>query len=428
MTNGTGESQQQGQRKDLKNFDGVLHSGLASHFRAGGSRYSKTKYDPLNAFLPSHLAAWIPHVARYWFHKKHAYRDYTTPGKGTGIFPLGNQSTLSLVGDWATGTDEAQKVANCVQRFKPDYSIHLGDVYFVGDEREIRENFLGEKTSPYPPVKWPMGKLGGFALSGNHEMYARGTGYYETILPKMGLKKSGAEWGEGQWASFFCLENKYWRILALDTGYNATGFDWGKLPIFGRSKWIRKSTHLKPRCEFPDAQMQWLKEIINPDADRRGLLVLTHHGCYSAFSDWYQIPAKQLARVIHRPVIWFWGHEHKLAVYDRYSVPDGIEAHGRCVGHGGMPVERGHAPDLECPWLAWDNRRYRNGEKINVGFNGFANLSFSGPELHVEYVDLNCDTLLTEDWRVDVESGDLHGPNLKKVLQDPSIHVRPGAS
>jgi hypothetical protein len=240
----------------------------------------------------------------------------------------------------------------------------------------------------------------------------------------MGLKKSGAEWGDGQWASFFCLENKYWRIIALDTGYNATSFDWGKMPIFEKSKWIRKSVHFKPRCEFPEAQLQWLEDAVNPDGDKRGLLVLTHHGCYSAFSDWYQIPARQLARVIHRPVIWFWGHEHKLAVYDRFSVPDGIEAHGRCIGHGGMPVERGKLPDIECPWLAWDNRRYRNGEKIDVGFNGHANLSLNGPELHVEYVDLNCTTLLNEAWRVDLESGELHGPNLKKLLQDPSIHVR----
>jgi hypothetical protein len=89
-----------------------------------------------------------------------------------------------------------------------------------------------------------------------------------------------------------------------------------------------------------------------------------------------------------------------------------------------MPVERGNAPDIECPWLAWDNRRYHNGEKINVGFNGHANLSLNGPELRVDYVDLNCTTLLTENWRVDLDTGELQGPNLKKVLQDPSIHVR----
>lgn len=415
-------------RKDLGNFEGMLHTGFASHFRAGGSRYSETRYNPLNAFLPSHLAAWIPHVIRYWFHKKHPFRDYTTPGKGNGIFKIADRATFSLVGDWATGTDEAQKVADCVEQFAPDYTIHLGDVYFVGDESEVKENFLGEATSPYPPVKWPVGKLGSFALSGNHEMYARGNGYFESILPRIGLRKSGAEWGEGQWASFFCLENKYWRIIALDTGYNAAGTDWGKFPVFEKSKFIRTSTRFKPRCNLPEAVLAWLQDTVNPDADNRGLLLLTHHGCYSAFSDWYQIPARQLARIIHRPVIWFWGHEHKLTIYDRYHVPEGIEAYGRCIGHGGMPVERGQLPDLDCPWLAWDNRRYRNGEDINVGFNGHANLSLDGPELHVEYVDLNSTLLFKEDWRIDLASGELKGPKLTKVLQDPSLHFRGNSS
>jgi hypothetical protein len=424
MTRGRSDEKKKAGGKDLGNFVGMFHTGFASHFRAGASGYSRTSYNPLNALLPSHLAAWIPHVIRYWFRKKHAFRDYTTAGKGTGVLTIEDRVTLSLLGDWGTGTDEAQKVADCVQGFGPDYTIHLGDVYFVGDETEIKENFLGEPTSPYRPVKWPRGKLGSFALSGNHEMYARGNGYFNTILPKMGIRKSGADWGDGQWASFFCLENTHWRIIGLDTGYNAAGFDWGKMPLLERSKWLRKSISLKPRCTLPDALLLWLQETVNPDTDKRGLVVLTHHGCHSAFSDWYQIPAQQLAQIIHRPVIWFWGHEHKLAIYDRYHVQEGIEAHGRCIGHGGMPVERGKAPDIECPWLAWDNRRYDNGEDINVGFNGHVNLSLAGPDLHAEYLDLNCTLLLTEDWRVDLTSGALQGPKLTKVLQNPSLHYR----
>jgi hypothetical protein len=423
----TFSNQPHSSRKNLGNFIGMFHSALAAHFRAGGSNYSQTTYDPLKAFLPDHLAAWIPHVMRYWFHEKPPFRDYTVtgagPGKGNGIFQMADNATLSLVADWATGTDEAQKVADCVRHFAPDFTIHLGDVYFVGDITETKENFLGECTSPYRPVKWPMGKLGSFALPGNHEMYARGHGYLEAILPRMGLVKSGGEWGDGQWASFFCLENQYWRVIGLDTGYNATGFDWGKMPLFEESAWLRKSMHPKPRCTLPAPLLAWLERTINADGDNRGLILLTHHGSHSAFSDWYQIPAKQLARIIHRPVIWFWGHEHKLAIYDRYHVAEGIESYGRCIGHGGMPVERGHEPDILCNLLAWDNRRYENGEKIDVGFNGHVNLSLAGPNLHTEYVDLNNTHLLTEDWQVDLATGALHGPNLKKILQDESLRI-----
>jgi Calcineurin-like phosphoesterase len=271
--------------KDLGNFDGMLHTGFASHFRAGGSRYSTTTYNPLDAFLPNHLVAWIPHVIRFWFHKKYTFRDYTAPGSGTGIYTIGDRVTLSLAGDWGTGTDEALKVADCIQQFGPDFTIHLGDVYFVGDETEVKENFLGETTSPYRPVKWPTGNVGSFALSGNHEMYARGKGYFDAILPKMGLREPGGGWGSGQWASFFCLENKYWRIVGLDTGYNSTDFDWGKMPIFEKSNWLRKSVWFKPRCRLPGPLLSWLERTVNPDGDKRGLILLTHHGCYSAFSD-----------------------------------------------------------------------------------------------------------------------------------------------
>ena len=421
-----GEKTKEPSRKDLGNFQGAFHSGIGSHFRSGGSQYSRTTYDPLKALLPSHLTVWVRHVAKFWFKKKRAFRDYTTPGKGNGVHGIGDKVRLSVIGDWGTGTDEAEMVAEQVREFRPEFTIHLGDVYFVGDETEVKENFLGEKTSDYAPVKWPMGTKGSFALCGNHEMYARGGGYFDAVLPRMGLKRSAtSEWGEGQWASFFCLENKHWRIVGIDTGYDSTRFDWGRVPIVQKSKWVRTSEALKPRCELHEKLMKWLATEVNPDGDNRGLILLSHHGPFSSFSDWYRVPSKQLSQLIHRPAIWFWGHEHKLAIYDLYSVTGGIATYGRCIGHGGMPVERGQEPDIdECRWLAWDNRRYHNGEKIDAGFNGYANLILDGADMRVDYRDLRGERLLSEEWRVDLRSGRLEGPRLKKVLQHESLHFR----
>ena len=423
-------------RKDLGNFLGPFHSGFASHFRAGGSGYSTSEYDPLDAFLPGRLLKWVPHVMRYWFHKKHPYRDHSDPARGNGVYKIENKTSLGILGDWGTGTDEAHAVAQQAVAAHPDYTVHLGDVYYVGDATEVRENFFGEKTSPYLPVKFPMGAKGGFALMGNHEMYARGSGYYNSILPRMGLRaapgtnpaspptpESSSDWGSGQWASFFSLENDYWRIIAIDTAYNSTAFDWGKMPFFQRSKLIRKSLHFKPKCEIPAPMLDWLRTTINPDADRRGLILLSHHGPHSSFSDWYRFPAMQLAQIIHRPVLWFWGHEHKVAIYGKFAVPEGIECYGRCVGHAGMPVERGWDPDIDCNLLAWDNRLYKNDENISAGVNGHANLRFDGPSLHVDYVDLTGQIIFTEDWRVDLNSGALTGPNLKQILKDPNLHL-----
>jgi hypothetical protein len=160
----------------------------------------------------------------------------------------------------------------------------------------------------------------------------------------MGLKERGSEWGAGQWASFFCLENKHWRVIGLDTGYNSTRFDWGKVPLLRRSKWLRKTTSFKPGCNLPEPLLAWLKSSVNPDGDKRGLILLSHHGPHSAFEDWYQRPAQQLAKLIHRPVIWFWGHEHRLAIYEKFSVMKGIEAHGRGLATAACPSSG--SPDI----------------------------------------------------------------------------------
>ena len=142
-----------GSGKDLGNFTGFAHSRFSAHLHAAVAGYSTAAYDPISAFLPSRLLKWIPQVAKYWFHKKHAFRDYTTPGKGTGIYPIDDRVKISIAGDWGTGTDEARIVAKAMGKSEPDFTIHLGDVYYVGDGNEVRENFLGEKTSPYAPVK-----------------------------------------------------------------------------------------------------------------------------------------------------------------------------------------------------------------------------------------------------------------------------------
>lgn len=469
-------------RKDLGNFTGPFHSGLGAHFQAGASDYSSEKYDPLNAFLPGRLSRWIPHVVRYWFHKKYPFRDYSSPGRGNGVYPIENRATLSILGDWGTGTDEAHEVADQVRKFQPDLTIHLGDVYYAGDATEVRENFFGEKTSPYTPVKWPMGAKGSFALTGNHEMYARGSGYFNSILPRMGLcapptnaaaakaatssgpvdtasidaarldsarpasaspqssadsatlpvpaSETASEWGSGQWASFFCLQNDHWRIVGVDTGYNSIAFDWGRVPGLSRLKWLRKSLHLKPKCNIPEPAMRWLESTlrIGDQNDHRGIILLSHHGSHSAFAEWYRYPAMQLARLIHRPVIWFWGHEHKLAIYGKFAPPNGIESHARCIGHAGMPVERGVPPDLECNLAGWDNRIYNNDEHLYVGYNGHVNLRLDGPALHADYIDLKGQLLFTEDWRVDPQTGALAGPNLKQVIVDPNVHLIPLAA
>src|ERR1035441_5406681 len=96
-----GTPDETGSGKDLGNFTGFAHSRIWAHFHAARTGYSTTTYDPIAAFLPSRLFKWIPQVAKYWFHKKHAFRDYTAHEKGSGIYPIDDRVKISIAGDWA---------------------------------------------------------------------------------------------------------------------------------------------------------------------------------------------------------------------------------------------------------------------------------------------------------------------------------------
>jgi hypothetical protein len=140
---------------------------------------------------------------------------------------------------------------------------------------------------------------------------------------------------------------------------------------------------------------------VNPKGDKRGLVLLTHHQYCSVFDDEYPKPAQQLSKLIDRPVLWLWGHEHRMAVYGKYQGAGGIQAYGRCIGHGGMPVDIN--PKLrrtDRPLTAYDNRQYPSPENIIVGYNGFINLTVRERRLTIEYRDLKNNLLLTENWQV----------------------------
>src|ERR1017187_8377272 len=122
-----GSPEETGPGKDLGNFRGFANSRITAHFHAARAGYSTTPYDHISAFLPNRLFEWIPKVAKYWFHKRHAFRDYTTHGKGTGIYPIDDRVKISIAGDWGTGTDEARIVAAAMEKSEPDFTIHLGD-------------------------------------------------------------------------------------------------------------------------------------------------------------------------------------------------------------------------------------------------------------------------------------------------------------
>jgi hypothetical protein len=242
-------------------------------------------------------------------------------------------------------------------------------------------------------------------------MYANGGGYFDVFLPRLGLK-SPTGIMSGQQTSFFCLQNQYWRLIAIDTGYNSIG-----VPILSHVPLINKIPGIGGDCKLHSDLIDWLKVVLtDKNSDKRGLVILSHHQNYSGFQEEYEKPAEQLWDAgIRRPVLWFWGHEHRLAGYELFGTC-ALKSFGRCVGHGGMPVDTGE-PRKEPRPVFYDDRRAKNG----FGVNGHVNLTFSGPNLKTVYVDLDGKELLREEWGAD-NSGAVQLISKEKLISDPDFH------
>jgi hypothetical protein len=338
------------------------------------------------------LPKFVYHYGKSRFGKRCPYQAYPRNGDD-GVYPLTpGPVRLGLLSDWASDTTESDAVGALVQAHAPDYTIHLGDVYFVGTPQEVAANFEPGIGS------WPRGTSGSLALAGNHEMYSNGRGFFEELLPRMSVR-DGDAWATQQ-AGFFCLENEYWRVIGLDTGYTS-----------------RSNPFLEvlrpPDCEFREEQVAWLKNVVdlgNPK-DTRGLIFLSHHPYFSAFRHNFTRPAEQLRELMdgaERPVVWFWGHEHRLTIYDRTRVDKGPDVWGRGIGHGGMPVDLDEPKYAEKYLLKYYDRRIRTRlGRTPVGHNGFALLTLDGPLARVEYRDDRDTVLLEESWALNPDTGEL---------------------
>lgn len=376
-------------------------------------------FEKITTFLKIRVFGWVWHYVKSRFGPRVAFQTYDgKPDNGVYTIPAG-PTTIALASDWASGTEVADWVGKAMEASDPDYTIHLGDIYYVGTQKEIDENMLGGIT------QWPMGSAGSFALNANHEMYARGKWYFKGLLPKLGPRENGEQ--QQQHASYFCLRNDHWLILGLDTGYHSVGF-----PVL--------EMLVKPSARLDDRLVDWLRDEVRlQDDESSGLVILTHHQYFSKFEKGFDRAARQLSELVKRPVIWFWGHEHRLALYGKSSTKKGanLEAFGRCIGHGGLPMEDiDGVPESEgkdgIDLVAYDRRRWKTIGKDDtpIGFNGFALLKLDGERLTIEHWDVNQSSpdaegtrlLVTEEWRVGPD-GRLQGLDAVNHISDTDLVV-----
>lgn len=416
-------------RRDPKNLNKlnrsptVGRSALVNHFDQTVARLAATSNFPkLMAFLPQNVWPWVANYLKYAFTPRFPFPGYTN-STNTGVYPLGPSPgnaaiKIAVVGDWGTGTQEAQTIIDLMSQTKPDLTIHLGDVYYVGDAPEIAEKCFGEPTNGFAGVTWEPGTQGSFALNGNHEMYANGKPYFTTFLSSLGMPAGPP----GQLASFFCLETDAWRIIAIDTGYNSVG-----VPILSMIPGINSIPAIGGDCHLEKSLLAWLRDTVKPKATPKATLLLSHHQYYTAFNDHaYTKPAKQLVEFFDgQDVVWIWGHEHRLGIYDRFRTGGGISAYGRCLGHGGMPVDLGTPDPKKAPLQLHDQRSHPLDDKTSVGENGFVSLTISGRVLTLDYRDIKNSQLLVETFTADSSGSFRYAVvNNPGILQPPSLTGR----
>ena len=407
-------------QKLWKRSIGLAHRKTQADIYAEATYEGKSTFSLAKDYLKIQLFEWVGHYIKSRFGPKWPFADYGAYEDDNGIYDLTGSAgetdpaepvQITLAGDWGSGTEDAFDVGQSVNLGFPHFTIHLGDIYYVGTKKEVKENMLGGR------VQWPLGIRGSFALNANHEMYSQGKGYFTRLLPALGFRGD-----HGQRASFFCLKNDHWLVIGLDTGYYSIG-----VPIL--------EMVFRPSSKLHDKLMEWLQNDVRlQDDQQRGVILLSHHQYYSQFESAYDRPAQQLAQLLQRPALWFWGHEHRLALYGKHASEKGrLAAYGRCLGHGGLPIE-------DIADRPRKGRKYQNGLvlydkrertrigalRIPVGFNGYANLTFAGKRLAVEYRDTE-QALVTEKWEVG-PGGILKGLSIEQHVDDDDLVFHEGAS
>ena len=228
------------------------------------------------------------------------------------------QVTLAIAGDWGTGTEPALSIGKSIAGRNPDYTIHLGDVYYSG---------LPEEESAKLVEVWPEGSRGSFTMNSNHEMYAGGNGYFGVAMtnPKFALQSG---------LSYFALQNRNWIVLGLDSAY------------FAVDSLLYQDGYLStPGATNGTVQLDWFRGMIEYAAhDNKNVIILTHHDGFdvdpyantATFKKLYQVMADEMKSI--KRWWWYWAHVHAGIAY-RKIVNGGSTLYPRCIGHGGIPWE-----------------------------------------------------------------------------------------
>ena len=276
---------------------------------------------------------------------------------------IGKNARVVLFGDWGSGIPRAQALARTVKEqiaaapSGEGHAVHLGDVYYAGFEWEYQKRVM-----PY----WPGTKDRSWSISGNHDMYAGGTGFFNVLLadPRFALQQN---------ASWFLLENDDWQIFGLDSS-------WAPPDISGMAG------------DFYGMQADVLHKIRSENRHKGGIL-LTHHQPFSAFGDTDSPKmVEKLAPTLNEGLLraWFWGHEHRCAVYKPWR----NVVYPCLTGNAGIPVPwKNSSVPASVRWQ-WSDSKDVGGKKFAT--MGCVVLDFTANKVMVTFHNEDGDEVVPE--------------------------------
>jgi|SRR5947209_8149957 len=280
--------------------------------------------------------------------------------------PIADTVTIVLLGDWGGNNEAAKKVAgSLIAKLAPgDIVVHLGDVYYAGTNESgiVERNY--EQTNFLASWPWPKTRGRSFALNSNHDMYAHGTGYFNSALASPNFASQNR-------CSYFALYNDSFRVVGIDSAYfdpdrSGEGFMEGRLGPTG-----------------PGTQAQFLHDQAQAAAAAgQQLILLTHHNALARDASatlplWDEVMA-QLKPFTGGTVVWYWGHAHMGVVYpDRQA--SGITIRPRCCGHACIPW--GLASELNTPRVDWYEKKLRGPGSNYFVTNGFATIALENASI-----------------------------------------------
>lgn len=307
-----------------------IYADFPTVVRADGTLLGCRQWELLDPRWNEALIEWLEHLM--W-----RAEFGTTPA----VLEIPDDVVLGIVGDWGTGlfaTDcAAGKIAKLIAALKPDYTIHLGDVYYAGTQKDETNNMKA----------WPQGTRGSFNLNSNHEMYNGAFGYFSEIARSFPLQNN---------TSYFALQNTNWLVIGLDSVYHSD----------------RHNLYMNGKLD--QGQIDWLAKL---PKDGKKVLILSHHEAHSALGkDKTDLFQQVTAALGSEPDYWYWGHLHNGIVYN----PIG-KFHGRCAGHGAIPY--GNSIEMENdPTISWVETDLANDDTYPERvLNGYAVITLNGKEV-----------------------------------------------